>query len=61
MVQMAFLLNKYPSCRIHMLPLFVPKQTSARLDYLRLGGRLDEKIAAIMLKSLLKSGQEKMG
>ena len=42
-------------------PLFVPKQTSAKIDYLRLGGRLVKKIAAIMLKILLKSGQKKVG
>ena len=57
---MAFLLNKYPFRRIHSLPPFTSKQTFARIDYLRLGGRLVEKIAAIMLKILLKSGQEKM-
>ena len=62
MVQMAFLLNKYSYCRIHRLPpFFVPKQTFTRIDYLRLGARLVEKIAAIMLKLLLKNGQKKVG
>ena len=57
---MAFLLNKYSSCRIRKLPPFCTKTTFARIDYLRLGARLVEKIAAIMLKSLLKNGQKKM-
>ena len=62
MVQIALLLNKYSSCRIRKPPpFFVPKQTSARIDYLRLGARLVEKIAAIMLKFLLKSGQKMVG
>ena len=40
---------------------FAPKQPLARIDFLRLGGRLVEKIAAIVLKLLLKNGQKKVG
>ena len=43
---------------IHMLPLFAPKQTFARIDYLQQDGRLVGKKALIMLKSLLKTRQK---
>jgi hypothetical protein len=45
---------------VNTLP-FAPKTTLARIDFLRLGGRLVEKIAAIVLKLLLKNGQKKVG
>ena len=41
-------------------PLFASKQTFARIDYLQQGGRLVEKIAAIMLTLSLKNGQEEI-
>ncbi len=41
-----------------MLPLFDPKQTFARIDYLQQGGRLIGKKALIMLKFLLKTRQD---
>ena len=52
-------INIHSSASVNTLP-FAPKQSLARIDFLRIGGRLVEKIAAIMLKLLLKSGQEKM-
>ena len=45
---------------IHMPPHFVPKQTSARIDFLRQGGRLRAKIALIMLKNTPKSWQNEV-
>ena len=41
-----------------MLPLFAPKQTFARIDYLQQDGRLVGKKALIMLNFLLKSRQK---
>ena len=41
-------------------PLFAPKQTSARIDFLRLGGRLVAKKALIMLNFLLKTRQSRL-
>ena len=43
-----------------MLPLFAPKQTFARIDYLQQGGRLVGKKALIMLNFLLKSRQKQL-
>ena len=37
-----------------MQPLFPPKQTFARIEFLRQGGRLVGKMAAIMLNFVLK-------
>ena len=51
-------INIHSPASVNTLP-FAPKTTLARIDFLRLGERLAEKIAAIMLKLLLKSGQEK--
>ena len=41
-----------------MLPLFGPKQTFARIDYLQQGGRLVGKKVLIMLKLLPKTRQK---
>ena len=41
-----------------MLPLFAPKQTFARIDYLQQGGRLVGKKTLIMLNFLPKSRQK---
>ena len=42
---------------MHNSPLSAPKQTSARIDFLRQGERLVEKMALTMLKFLLKVRQ----
>ena len=42
---------------MHNCPLWAPKQTSARIDFLRQGKRLVDKKALIMLKFLLKVRQ----
>ena len=41
-----------------MLPLFAPKQTFARIDYLQQDGRLVEEKALIMLNFLPKTRQD---
>ena len=53
-------INIHSSASVNTLS-FAPKQPLARIDFLRLGGRLVEKIAAIVLKLLLKNGQKKVG
>jgi len=42
---------------MHNCPLLTPKQTSARIDFLRQGERLVDKKALTMLKFLLKVRQ----
>lgn len=44
-----------------MLPLFAPKQTFARIDFLRSGGRLCAKRALIKLKFMPKNRQNQKG
>ena len=40
---------------MHMLPLFESKQTFARIDFLRQGGRLVDKKATLNVKFLTKN------
>ena len=53
-------INIHSPASVNTLP-FAPKTTLARIVFLRLGARLVDKIAAIVLKLLLKNGQKKVG
>ena len=44
---------------MHMLPLFESKQTFARIDFLRQGGRLVDKKGTLNVKFLTKNQTKK--
>ena len=54
-VLVAVVLNKNSFCLHAQLPLFAPKQASARIDFLRQGERLVDKKGAHNVKILAKS------
>jgi len=52
---MAVFINKNSFYRIHRHPLFALKQTSARIDFLRQGGRLVDEMGTYSVKFIAEN------